>query len=59
MRILITVLIFVLIAAAIALFFLYKTGMKMQAEQAQSEKLLETYAQTATMLIIDKKKMKF
>lgn len=59
MRILITVLIFVLIAAAVALFFLYKTGMKMQAEQAQSEKLLEAYAQTATMLIIDKKKMKF
>ena len=59
MRIILTVLIIVLIIAAVALFFLYRTGMKMQAEQAQSQKLLETYAQVVNLLVIDKKKMKF
>ncbi|MBQ8934325.1 MAG: hypothetical protein IJ061_08595 [Lachnospiraceae bacterium] len=59
MRIILTVLIIVLIIAAVALFFLYRTGMKMQAEQAQSQKMLETYAQVVNLLVIDKKKMKF
>ena len=59
LRIVLTVLILLLIVAAVALFFLYRTGMKMQAEQAQSQKMLEAYAQVTTLLIIDKKKMKF
>ena len=59
MRIILTVLIIVLIIAAVALFFLYRTGMKMQTEQAQSQKMLETYAQVVNLLVIDKKKMKF
>jgi hypothetical protein len=59
MRIVLTVLIIVLIVAAVAIFFLYRTGMKMQAEQAQSQKMLETYAQVVNLLVIDKKKMKF
>ncbi|MDO4962239.1 MAG: hypothetical protein Q4E57_10405 [Eubacteriales bacterium] len=58
-RIIISVLIILLIVAVIALVFLYRAGMKMQAEQAQSQKILDMYAQTTSMLIIDKKKMKF
>ena len=56
---LITVLIIVLIAAAIALFFLYRAGMKMQTEQARNQATLDRFAQVATLLVIDKKKMKF
>ena len=59
MNTLITVLIIVLIIAVIALFFLYRTGMKMQTEQAQNQLMLEKYAQVASLLIIDKKKMPF
>ena len=59
MNTLITVLIIVLIAAAVGLFFLYRTGMKMQTEQAQNQQMLDRYAQVATLLVIDKKKMKF
>ncbi len=58
-RTIISIVIILLIVAAGVLFYLYRTGMKMQAEQAQSQKMLEAYAQITTMLIIDKKKMKF
>lgn len=59
MNTLITVLIIVLIAAVVGLFFLYRAGMKMQTEQAQNQQMLDRYAQVANLLIIDKKKMKF
>ncbi len=55
----ITVLIIVLIVAIVALFFLYRAGMKAQTEQAQNQIMLEKYAQVASLLIIDKKKMPF
>ncbi len=55
----ITVLIIVLVVAAIALFFLYRAGMKMQTEQAQNQLMLDKYAQIASLLIIDKKRMPF
>ncbi len=55
----ITVLIIVLIIAVIALFFLYRAGMKMQTEQAQNQVMLDKYAQVASLLVIDKKKMPF
>ena len=55
----ITVLIILLVVAVVALFFLYRTGMKMQTEQAQNQVMLEKYAQVASLLIIDKKKMPF
>ena len=55
----ITVLIILLVVAVVALFFLYRTGMKMQTEQAQNQLMLEKYAQVASLLIIDKKKMPF
>lgn len=55
----ITVLIIVLVVAAIALFFLYRAGMKMQTEQAQNQLMLDKYAQVASLLIIDKKRMPF
>ena len=59
MNTLITVVIIVLIALVVGLFFLYRAGMKMQTEQAQNQVMLEKYAQVASLLIIDKKRMPF
>ena len=53
-----TVLIIVLIILVAALIFLYFQGQKLQARQMESQKLLDTYSQVVSMLIIDKKKMK-
>ena len=59
MNTIIAILIIVLIAAVIGMFLLYRAGSKMQAEQAQNQLMLERYAQVASLLIIDKKKMPF
>ena len=59
MNTIIAILIIVLIAAVVGMFFLYRAGSKMQAEQAQNQLMLERYAQVASLLIIDKKKMPF
>ena len=53
-----TVLIVVLIIAAVVLFLLYHFGQKMQMRQAESQKAIETYSQNVSLLVIDKKKMK-
>ena len=49
-----------LIAAALTVvaYFLYKKGQKMQAEQEDARRQMEAVAQTVSMLILDKKKMK-
>ena len=52
-----TVILVILIIAVIVLGLLYYFGTKMQARQVEQQKLMESMTQTATMLIIDKKKM--
>ena len=53
-----TILISLLILAAIILGILYYYGQKLQVRQAESQKTIDAYKQTASLLIIDKKKMK-
>ncbi len=53
-----SILILVLVILAVVLFLLYRQGQKLQARQAESQKLLDSYSQVVSMLIIDKKKMK-
>ena len=53
-----TVLIVLLIIAAVILFLLYHFGQKLQMRQAESQKAIETYSQNVSLLVIDKKKMK-
>lgn len=45
----------ILVAALVALYFL---GTKMQKKQAQQQSMMEAMAQTVSMLIIDKKRLK-
>ncbi|MDO4977852.1 MAG: hypothetical protein Q4E53_11385 [Eubacteriales bacterium] len=47
----------ILIIGGIAIFFLYKKGNKMQAEQQEQKEKLVASAQKMTMLIIDKKRL--
>lgn len=47
----------ILVAAGIAIFFLYRKGNKMQAEQQEQKEKLVASAQKMTMLIIDKKRL--
>lgn len=58
MKIIWTILVIVLILLAAALVYLYTAGRKMQARQAESQKMIDAYSQVASMLIIDKKQMK-
>ena len=58
MNTILTVVICILIALAVDLYFLYRFGQKMQVRQAESQKAIETYSQKVSMLIIDKKRMK-
>lgn len=51
----ITAIIFVV--CAVAIFFLYRKGNQMQAEQAEQKEKLVASAQKVTMLIIDKKRL--
>lgn len=53
-----TVLLVILVIAAIILGLLYWQGSKLQARQLESQRTIEQYSQVVPMLIIDKKKMK-
>lgn len=48
----------ILVIAVIALVVLYFLGRKMEKRQVEQQAALEAAAQTVTMLVIDKKKMK-
>ncbi len=43
---------------ALVLFILYRVGLNLQKKQAQADEQMATVAQTISMLVIDKKKMK-
>lgn len=58
MSIVLKVLIVILIVLAIALVVLYFLGRKMERRQTEQQAMMEAAAQTVSMLIIDKKKMK-
>ena len=47
----------ILAVAGVAIFFLYRKGSKMQAEQEEQRQKLMSSAQKVTMLIIDKKRL--
>lgn len=51
-------LIVILVVLAAVLVVLYFLGNKMQKKQAEQEQQIQTYKQTVTMLVIDKKKMR-
>ena len=52
------VLLVLLIIAAVVLAFLYFLGNKLQKRQAEQQQMLDAAAQTVSMLVIDKKKLK-
>lgn len=52
------VLLVVIVVLAVALFFLYRFGTKLQRKQAESEAQMKAAAQTVSLLVIDKKMMK-
>lgn len=52
------VLLVILIILLIVLALLYHYGKKMQARQAESQKQMDAIAQTISMLVIDKKRLK-
>ena len=52
------VMLIVLAIAAVALVILYFLGRKMQRKQIEQQELMEAAAQTVSMLIIDKKKLR-
>ena len=58
MNTILNVLLVVLVIVAIALAVLYFMGRKLEKRQVEQQNLLEAAAQTVTMLVIDKKKMK-
>ena len=53
-----TIILIILAVIAVFLIILYFVGRKMQGQAAEQEAALEANKQTASMLIIDKKKMK-
>jgi len=52
------VLLVIVVLLAVALFFLYRFGTKLQRKQEESEAQMKAAAQTMSLLVIDKKKMK-
>ena len=48
----------ILVILVIALIVLYFLGKRAQKKQAEQEQQIQTYKQTVTMLVIDKKKMR-
>ncbi len=58
MNTILNVLLVVLIIVAAALVILYFMGRKLEKRQVEQQDMLEAAAQTVSMLIIDKKKMK-
>lgn len=53
------ILIIVLVIVIAALVGLYILGTKMQKKQAEQQSMMEAMAQTVSMLVIDKKRLKF
>lgn len=58
MNTILNVLLVILVIVAIILAVLYFMGRKLEKRQVEQQNLLDTVAQTVTMLVIDKKKMK-
>ena len=58
MNTILNVLLVILVIVAIALAVLYFMGRKLEKRQVAQQDLLEAAAQTVTMLVVDKKKMK-
>lgn len=58
LHVFLNVLLVLLVIAAIALVVLYFLGSKLQRRQAEQQQMLEAAAQTVSILVIDKKKMK-
>ena len=58
MNTILNVLLVILVIVAVALAVLYFMGRKLEKRQVAQQDLLEAAAQTVTMLVIDKKKMK-
>lgn len=58
MQTILNVLLVILVIAAIALAVLYFLGRRMEKRQVEQQAMLEAAAQTVSMLVIDKKKMK-
>lgn len=58
MQTVLNVLLVFLVIAAVALVVLYFLGRKMEKRQVEQKAMLEAAAQTVSMLVIDKKKMK-
>lgn len=52
------ILIGVLILLAVGLFFLYKKGKELQEKQESTQQQMQAGAQTQSLLVIDKKRMK-
>lgn len=52
------VLLVILVIVAVAMAILYFMGRKLEKRQVEQQNLLQASAQTVTMLVIDKKKMK-
>ena len=52
------VLLVILIIVAVAMAVLYFMGRKLEKRQVEQQNLLQAAAQTVTMLVIDKKKLK-
>lgn len=57
-HIILNVLLVLLIIAAVVLVVLYFLGNKLQKRQAEQQQMLDAAAQTVSMLVIDKKKLK-
>lgn len=57
-NIILQVLLVILVIAVVALVVLYFLGNKLQKRQAEQQQLLDAAAQTVSILVIDKKKMK-
>ena len=58
MSTLLKVLLIILAVVVVLFIVLYFFGSKMQARQAESQKMIEASSQQASILVIDKKKMK-
>lgn len=58
MQTLLNVLLVILLLGVIALVVLYFLGRKMEKRQVEQQQMLEAAAQTVSMLVIDKKKIK-
>ncbi len=58
MQTVLNVLLVILVIALVALAVLYFIGRKMEKRQVEQKQMMEAAAQTVSMLVIDKKKMK-